>query len=46
MRKLSLLMLFLFTFGVPALSHGSKSDCSEECDGYYCPTEKNKNSDS
>ena len=21
----------------PLLGHGSKSDCSEECDSYYCP---------
>ena len=27
----------LFFSGTPVLSHGSNSDCSEECNSYYCP---------
>tara|TARA_Y100001933_G_scaffold176070_1_gene174525 strand:+ start:457 stop:612 length:156 start_codon:yes stop_codon:yes gene_type:complete len=40
--KVFLLLLFLFTTSTAAFSHGSKEDCSKECNDYYCPPEMNR----
>ena len=40
--KVFLLLLFLVTSIPSAFSHGSKEDCSRECNDYYCPPEMNK----
>ena len=40
--KFFLFLLFLVTSTPPAFSHGSKDDCSSECNDYYCPPEMNK----
>ena len=32
----------LITLTLPAYSHGSKEDCSNECNDYYCPPEMKK----
>ena len=37
--KVLLLLLFLFQSIPSAFSHGSKEDCSNECNDYYCPPE-------
>ena len=42
MKTLSLLMICITLFGTSALSHGDKTDCSEECKSYYCPSENKK----
>ena len=39
--KVVLLILFLVTSIPEALTHGSKEDCSRECNDYYCPPEMN-----
>ena len=39
--KVFLLLLFLVTTTQTAFSHGSKEDCSRECNDYYCPPEMN-----
>ena len=39
--KVFLLLLFLVTSIPAAISHGSKDDCSKECNDYYCPPEMN-----
>ena len=38
-----LLLIFLVPSIPTAFSHGSKEDCSNECNDYYCPPEVNKN---
>jgi len=44
--KFILLILFsLIPLTFPALSHGSKEDCSTECNDYYCPQEMKKNNE-
>ena len=40
--KVFLLSLFLVTSIPTTLSHGSKEDCSSECNDYYCPPEVNR----
>ena len=40
--KFFLLLLLLVTSTPPAFSHGSKDDCSTECNDYYCPPEMKK----
>ena len=42
MKIVSLLMICLNLFGTSVLSHGDKTDCSEECKSYYCPSENKK----
>ncbi len=39
MKTISLLMIYFTLFGTSVLSHGDKTDCSEECKSYYCPSE-------
>ena len=40
MKTLSLAIVCLsFFFTNPVLSHGENSDCSEECESMYCPSE-------
>ena len=39
--KVSLLLLVFVTSIPVAFSHGSKEDCSRECNDYYCPPEMN-----
>ena len=41
--KVFLLLLFLVPLTPSVFSHGSKDDCSEECNDYYCPPEMKKN---
>ena len=42
--KIILILLFsLIPLTPPAYSHGSKEDCSKECNDYYCPPEMKKN---
>ena len=37
------ILLLLLNLSTPsAFSHGSKEDCSEKCNDYYCPPEMNK----
>ena len=43
--KAFLLLLFLVLSIPSAFSHGSKEDCSSECNDYYCPQEINKDKD-
>ena len=41
-------LFFLFSLpllSTPILSHGSKEDCSTECNDYYCPPEMKKDKD-
>ena len=40
--KTVLLLIFLVTLTPSASSHGSKENCSKECNDYYCPPEINK----
>jgi len=40
--KVILLLLFLIPFTPPVFSHGSKENCSKECNDYYCPPEMKK----
>ena len=40
--KVFLLLLLLVPSIPSAFSHGSKEDCSKECNDYYCPPEMNK----
>ena len=40
--KVFLLLLFLVPSIPSGLSHGSKEDCSKECNDYYCLPEQNK----
>ena len=40
MKIILLIFLSLASISHPALSHGSKDDCSSECNDYYCPPEK------
>ena len=40
--KVILLLLFLVPSIPSAFSHGSKEDCSKECNDYYCTPEMNK----
>ena len=40
--KFFLLLLLLITSSPEAFSHGSKEDCSRECNDYYCPQEMNR----
>ena len=37
--KVFLLLLFLVPSTPSVFSHGSKEDCSTECNDYYCPPE-------
>ena len=39
MKPLSLAIISLSLFTSPVLSHGGKSDCSDECERMYCPPE-------
>ena len=48
MKNLLFFALLLF-INLPVLSHGGKSNCSDECNDYYCPVEnkdKKLNNDS
>ena len=40
--KVFLLLLFLVPPIPSAFSHGSKENCSRECNDYYCPQEMKK----
>jgi len=40
--KVFLILFFLFSSIPSAFSHGSKEDCSKECNDYYCPPEMNE----
>ena len=40
--KFFLFLLLLVPSIPPAFSHGSKEDCSGECNDYYCQPEMNK----
>jgi len=42
MKVILILFLSLITLTPSAFSHGSKDDCSEECNDYYCPPETKK----
>ena len=37
--KVFLILFFLAASTPSAFSHGSKEDCSSECNDYYCPQE-------
>tara|TARA_Y100000589_G_C26814859_1_gene491422 strand:- start:127 stop:285 length:159 start_codon:yes stop_codon:yes gene_type:complete len=45
MKIILLIFLSLASIAPPALSHGSKDDCSSECNDYYCPPEMKKNNE-
>ena len=42
MKFILLISFFLISMITPAFSHGSKEDCSTECNDYYCPPENKK----
>ena len=42
MKIILLILLSLFPISSPTFSHGSKEDCSTECNDYYCPPEMKK----
>ena len=42
MNVIFILFFSLITLTLPAFSHGSKDDCSNECNDYYCPPEMKK----
>ena len=42
MNIILILFFSLITLTIPAFSHGSKDDCSNECNDYYCPPEMKK----
>ena len=43
--KVFLLLLFFIPSIPSAFSHGSKEDCSTECNDYYCPPVMDKDKD-
>ena len=40
--KVFLILIFLVTSSPGVFSHGSKEECSTECNDYYCPTKMNR----
>jgi len=45
MKFILLFLISLVSLTPPTFSHGSKDDCSTECNDYYCPPEMKKNKD-
>ena len=43
MKIILLILISLIPLTFPSLSHGSKEDCSTECNDYYCSQEIKKN---
>jgi len=43
MKIILFILLFFLPLTSTAYSHGSKEDCSKECNDYYCPPEMKKN---
>ena len=41
MKVILILFIFFIQLHPSAYSHGSKGDCSIECNDYYCPPEMN-----
>ena len=42
MKVILILFFSMIILIPPASSHGSKDDCSKECNDYYCPPEMKK----
>ena len=45
MKIILFILLFIIHLTSPLYSHGSKEDCSTECNDYYCPSEIKKDKD-